>query len=124
MPASKSLNICIYPYNIPHPRVSRASVGLADLPMTGLPSNSGQKARRPRANEVLPRLIEQEDSQTEGSWQEPVLDRHFSRVDGVLDGRDVTEDKDNNDGEEHAREEEPVLVIVSIVLPRSLEALT
>lgn len=92
--------------------------------MTGLPSNSGQKARRPRANEVLPRLIEQEDSQTEGSWQEPVLDRHFSRVDGVLDGRDVTEDKDNNDGEEHAREEEPVLVIVSIVLPRSLEALT
>jgi hypothetical protein len=76
-----------------------------------LPSNLGKQPIRPRAHTILPRLIQHEQAQTKCSWQEPILHRDFASADGILQRRDVTENEDDDNGEDHARKEEPVLRI-------------
>jgi hypothetical protein len=63
----------------------------------------------PSPNTVLSRLIKHEQAETKRSGEEPVLDRNLARIDGVLQRGNVAEDEDNDNGEQHGGENEPVL---------------
>jgi hypothetical protein len=73
------------------------------------PSNLGEQAVGPRAHAVLPCLIEDKQAHAESSRQKPVLNRDRPCVDRILESRNIAEDEDHNDGEDHGREERPVL---------------
>lgn len=76
----------------------------------GSPGNLGEKAIWPRAHAVLPNLVQKQQTETKCGWQEPVRDRDCSRINRILQGGNVTEDEDNENGEEHGREDSPVLL--------------
>jgi hypothetical protein len=67
---------------------------------------------RPCPNTVLSRLIKQEQAETKRGGEEPVLDGNLARIDGVLQRGDVAEDEDNDNGEQHGGENEPVLRVL------------
>jgi capsular polysaccharide biosynthesis protein len=74
-----------------------------------LPSNLSQNPIWPLAHTILPRLIERKQTQAKRCWQEPIFDRNFAGRNRSLQRRNVAEDEDDNDGEDHAGEEEIVL---------------
>jgi len=109
-PDIKTLVIRAHPLRGPssgHQRLPRC-LGLPRLKVVS-PSNLGKETVRPRAYAVLSRLAENQRAEAERCWEKPVLDGHLAGINSVLRGRNVAEDEDYNDGEQHAREQEPVL---------------
>lgn len=75
---------------------------------TTLPSNPRNPPTRPPPNRKLPPLIQKQQTHTKRHGQKPMLYRHGSRSEDVVEFRDVKEENRDEKRENNCRKQVPV----------------